>query len=117
MIQTSLIGIVAILMWLGLFVWRSRSGAATSTWFAGLTFAIAGWALGIAGLQRESPIGLSLWLRLTFASASLIPPMFLALMQHYPAQNARANPTLPRLAFIIGIAFSVLSMTTSWISR
>jgi signal transduction histidine kinase len=71
---------------------------------------MAGWVLGIAGLQGGHQ--LEMWGRFTFASASPMPAAFLAFTQCYPSPSRWPPPWLLRLTFAIGIVFGLLSIAS-----
>jgi signal transduction histidine kinase len=99
-----------VLCGLAIFVWRAKPDSGINRYFAIYTVTMAAWILGLAGLHGGQH--LEMWGRFTFASASTMPAAFLAFMQCYPTPSRWPPAWVLRLAFVIGIAFGLLSMTT-----
>ena len=110
MIQLSLCLVAVAATALGLFVWRSRPQNVVNRWFAAFTLSGAGWVLGVAGLHGG--VHLTAWGGFTFASASLIPATFLRFAHAYPTAARWPSVTWTRTIFSLGVAFSLLSLTT-----
>src|SRR5437667_6655465 len=85
MISFSLLVVAIIAAALAMFVWRARPYSTVNCWFAAFTISGAGWVLGVAALHAGRH--LDAWSRLTFASASLIPAMFLCFALSYPTAS------------------------------
>jgi signal transduction histidine kinase len=108
--QALLTSLATVLCGLAIFVWRARPDSGINRYFAIYTVTMAGWVLGIAGLEGGQQ--LEMWGRFTFASASTMPAAFLAFTQCYPTPSPWPPPWLLRLAFAFGIAFGILSLAT-----
>src|SRR3989442_1751111 len=110
MISFSLLVVAIIAAALAMFVWRARPYSTVNCWFAAFTISGAGWVLGVAALHAGRH--LDAWSRLTFASASLIPAMFLCFAHSYPTASRWPSRVFIRVALCAAIAFSLLSLTT-----
>jgi len=108
--QALLTSLATVLCGLAIFVWRARPESHINRYFAIYTVTMAGWVFGIAGLHGGQQ--LEMWGRFTFASASTMPAAFLAFTQCYPTPSRWPPPWLLRVAFAVGIAFGLLSLTT-----
>jgi signal transduction histidine kinase len=108
--QALLTSLATVLCGLAIFVWRARPESHINRYFAIYTVTMAGWVFGIAGLHGGQH--LEMWGRFTFASASTMPAAFLAFTQSYPTPSRWPPPWLLRVAFAVGIAFGLLSLTT-----
>src|SRR3989454_9479081 len=110
MISFSLLVVAITAAALAMFVWRARPYSTVNCWFAAFTISGAGWVLGVAALHAGRH--LDAWSRLTFASASLIPAMFLCFAHSYPTASRWPSRVFIRVALCAAIAFSLLSLTT-----
>jgi signal transduction histidine kinase len=108
--QALLTSLATVLCGLAIFVWRARPESPINRYFAIYTVTMAGWVFGIAGLHGGQQ--LEMWGRFTFASASTMPAAFLAFTQCYPTPSPWPPSWLLRVAFAVGIAFGLLSLTT-----
>jgi signal transduction histidine kinase/MFS family permease len=106
-----LLAILLILLAARILVATPR--AATNRWFAAFTGSLAAWVLFIALLQTGSR--LELWGRLSFASASLIPPTLLVFAEVFPHRDRIRWHSHVVLAFSIAIFFAFASLLTPWI--
>jgi signal transduction histidine kinase len=95
---------------LAIRVWRARPENATNRWFAAFTAAVASWVLGVGSL--EAGRDLEFWGRFTFASASLIPPFFLAFINVYPKRLPGKSRGLVMIGLSFGAAFAVFSLAS-----
>jgi signal transduction histidine kinase len=107
----SLFPVGAVLLALGLFVWRARPYSSINRWFAGFAISVACWVLGVGGLQ--SGTHLDGWARFTFAGASLIPATFLVFMRAYPTPSTWPRRLTLNLTLSAGSLIALLSLTTS----
>src|SRR5207247_3824513 len=96
MISFSLLVVAIIAAALAMFVWRARPYSTVNCWFAAFTISGAGWVLGVAALHAGRH--LDAWSRLTFASASLIPAMFLCFAHSYPTASRWPSRVFIRVA-------------------
>jgi signal transduction histidine kinase len=108
--QVLLACLAAVLTGLAILVWRARPESPINRFFAVYTITMAGWVVGIAGLQSGQY--LEVWGRFTFASASPMPAAFLAFTWAYPTPSRWPPRWLLVLTLAFGITFSVLSLTT-----
>jgi signal transduction histidine kinase len=106
-IGASLILLAAVSVALGLWVWSAGPSRQVNRWFAAHTFSLAGWVIGIAGLN--SGMSPEPWSRLAFASASLIPWSFLGFARNYPSEGTWPPRRLLSIALTAGIGFAALS--------
>ena len=111
----SLVVLSFLLVGLAAYIWLARRDSKTNRRFAALTLCIAGWVLGIGGV--ESGIQTEAWGRLAFATASLIPTAFLAFSRVFPATSLWPTSTLLRGTLVIGGLLAVLSVTTRLIAH
>src|SRR5262249_40195131 len=84
--------------------------SAINRFFALYTITMAAWVVGFTGLY--SGHYLEIWGRFTFACAGPMPAAFLAFTQAYPTPGRWPPRWLLTGTFALGIAFSVLSLTT-----
>lgn len=94
-------------------VWRANPRSQINLRFSLAAVCVSGWTLGVAGRQNASDI--DPWLRLAFASASLIPATFLAFAHCYPTRTERPSHRVVALALGLGIILAVLSVTSNLI--
>ena len=113
MISLSLLAIGALLAVLALYVLRARPGSKVNRSFTAYTLTLAGWVIGIAGLNTNTH--LDFWSRAAFASASFIPWSFLAFTHNYPSPASWPTPRILRLVLSASIAFAILSVATPWL--
>ena len=111
----SLLGLAALLAALAIYVLRARAASSVNRWFALLTFATAGWVLGIGGV--ETGTNTELWGRITFASACMIPAALLAFSAVFPALDRWPPPSLRSSMLIAGTTLATLSITTRLIAH
>jgi len=108
-----LIALAMLLAFLGARIWLATPHAATNRWFAAFTACLAAWVLFIGLLHTD--YRLELWGRLSFTSASLIPPTLLVFADVFPHhRRPRWHPYVV-LAFLVGLLFAVASITTPWV--
>lgn len=110
----SLLSLAVLLGVLAIYVWRARADSPVNRWFAILSFAIAGWVLGIGGV--ESGINTEFWGRLTFSSACMMPATFLVFSRVFPATSTWPTPRLLWVMLAAGGTLAVLSVTTRLIA-
>jgi signal transduction histidine kinase len=111
----SLFALVALLAALAIYVWRARTDSPVNRLFAFLTFATAGWVLGIGGVENGT--NTELWGRITFASACLMPATFLAFSAVFPSPSEWPTPRLQSIMFFSGAALAALSVMTRLIAH
>lgn len=111
----SLLALAALLAALAIYVWRARTDSPVNFWFALLTFATAGWVLGIGGV--ETGTNTEFWGRLTFASACMMPATFFAFSAVFPTASNSPNASLRSTIFLVGTALATLSITTGLIAH
>ena len=99
---------------LAAYIWFARRDSKTNRRFAGLTVCIAGWVLGIGGV--ESGVQTEVWGRVAFATASLIPTAFLAFSRVFPATSPWPSAALLRVTLSIGCVLALLAATTRLIA-
>jgi signal transduction histidine kinase len=109
-----LFGLFFVFLYTAIYVLRARPSHSTNRWFSIFTLTISGWVLGIAGVETGS--NTELWGKLTFASASLIPPSFLAFSRAFPTPSQWPRPTLFRAVWFVGLALSASSVATPWVA-
>jgi signal transduction histidine kinase len=97
------------------YILRARSSHGTNRWFAAFTFSIAGWVLGIAGVQTGTHT--EFWGRVTFASACLIPFSFLNFSRVFPTLLPWPSRVFFDVARLLGLGLSVASATTPWVAH
>ena len=106
----SLVVLSFLLIGLAAYIWSARRNSKTNRRFSALTVCIAGWVLGIGGV--ESGIQTEVWGRVAFATASLIPTAFLAFSRVFPATSPWPTPALLRATLLIGSSLALLAVTT-----
>jgi signal transduction histidine kinase len=109
-IQALLTSLATVLCGLAIFVWRARPDSRINRSFAIYTVTMAAWVFGIAGLHGGQY--LEMWGRFAFACAGTMPAAFLAFTQCYPTPSRWPPAWLLRLTLALGVAFSILSLTT-----
>src|SRR5262245_17746400 len=114
MISLSLVILASILAALAVFIYRARPDNAVNYWFAVYTSVVTAWTLAIAGAY--SGYHTEQWGRLMFASASLIPPAFLAFSRQFPTPSRFPSTLGLAVAFSVGLLFAVLSLGTTHIA-
>jgi len=112
--SVSLVSLAVLLGILAIYVWRARAASSVNGWFAILTFTIAGWVLGIGGVESGSYT--EFWGRLTFASACMMPATFLAFSRVFPATSAWPSSRFLTITLSLGIVLATLSMVTRLIA-
>jgi signal transduction histidine kinase len=110
----SLVILSFLLVGLATYIWLAGQDSKTNRRFAALTLCIAGWVLGIGGV--ESGVQTEIWGRVAFATASLIPTAFLAFSRVFPATSPWPTSILLRGTLLIGSALALLSVTTRLIA-
>ena len=110
----SLFLLAALLVGLAAYIWQARQSSKINRRFAMLTLSIAGWVLGVGGV--ESGIQTEVWGRVAFAAASLMPVAFLAFSRVFPATSRWPSTAFLWMAFTIGSLLAVLSTTTRLIA-
>jgi signal transduction histidine kinase len=110
----SLLVLAFLLTGLAAYIWFARRDSKTNRRFAALTLCIAGWVLGIGGV--ESGIQTEAWGRVTFASAALIPTAFLAFSRVFPATSQWPTAAILRATLLIGFLLAFLAATTRLIA-
>jgi len=110
----SLVVLSFLLIGLAAYIWLARRDSKTNRRFAALTVFIAGWVLGIGGV--ESGIQTEVWGRVAFATASLIPTAFLSFSRVFPATSPWPTSTLLRATLFIGSGLALLAVTTRLIA-
>jgi len=110
----SLVVLSFLLVGLATYIWFARRDSKTNTRFAALTVCIAGWVLGIGGV--ESGIQTEVWGRIAFATASLIPTAFLAFSRVFPATSSWPTSALLRATLLIGSVLAFLAIATRLIA-
>ena len=109
-LQFFLYGLAIAVGGLGLSVLAANARNAAHRHFALTALIIAGWTFGVAGRLGGNDI--EVWLRFSFACASLIPPAVLAFVNVYPLDGRRPARLVLRLSIVLGCLFAVLSVTT-----
>lgn len=109
----SLYLLALVLVGLAAVVRRARP-AAINNWFATFTLAMAAWVIGIAGV--ETGVSTEFWGRVTFASASMLPPTFLAFSHVYPASAAWPPQWTRSIVLTFGVALGILALTSPFIA-
>ncbi|PYN88152.1 MAG: hypothetical protein DMD87_10780 [Candidatus Rokuibacteriota bacterium] len=110
----SLLALASLLLGLAAYIWQARRGSRINRRFAMLTLSIAGWVLGIGGV--ESGILTEIWGRVTFTAACMMPVAFLAFSRVFPATSRWPSTTILWITFTIGGVLAVLSATTRLIA-
>ena len=110
----SLVVLSFLLLGLATYIWFARRDSKTNRRFAALTLCIAGWVLGIGGV--ESGVQTEVWGRVAFATASLIPTAFLAFSRVFPATSPWPTSTVLRATVVVGGLLALLSVTTRLIA-
>lgn len=113
MTTLSLAALALALAGLGLSTWLVKPASSVNRWFAIYTLAVAGWVVGVGGLQ--SGTSLEAWGRFTFASASLVPAAFVIFTHVYPAPGRWPTRGLRHAAVTAGAIFCVLSLTSPFV--
>lgn len=106
--------LAVLFLYTAIHVLRARKDNATNRGFSAFTLSIAGWVVGIAGVETGTQT--EVWGRITFASASLIPPTFLAFSRVFPTRSPWPPPLFFQLAGILGVGLSLASVTTPWVA-
>jgi PAS domain S-box-containing protein len=78
-----LLAVACVLLALAIFVWRASPTRPANQWFAFFTLSVAGWTIGVSGLQAGNYV--DVWGRLAFASANLIPASAYGFIYTYPS--------------------------------
>lgn len=91
------------------------SPAARNRCFAAFTFSVAGWVLGIAGV--ETGTATEFWGRVTFASASLIPTTLVMFSHVFPAPTPWLSPPIRLAITSVSATLALLSLTTPLIAH
>jgi signal transduction histidine kinase len=94
---------------LGGFVANARS-APVNRRFSAFTYSIAGWVIGIAGLETGTTP--EFWGRASFAGACMIPATFLMFAHVFPAASEWPSRSSLLLAVGLGAALAVTSLAT-----
>ncbi|PYM90549.1 MAG: hypothetical protein DME04_22395 [Candidatus Rokuibacteriota bacterium] len=110
----SLLALALLLVGLATYVWRARPDSKINCRFAILTISIAGWVLGIGGV--ESGIHTEAWGRVTFVAACMMPAAFLAFSRVFPATSAWPSTSVLWTALGVGAVLAVLSVATRLIA-
>jgi len=97
-----------------MYVWRARPDSKINFRFAILTLSIAGWVLGIGGVQ--SGVHTEAWGRVTFVAACVMPAAFLTFSRVFPATSAWPPASFLWTAVGVGSTLAVLSGTTRLIA-
>ena len=107
----SLIAVAVIA--LAILVLRAKPDNPSNRTFALAAFATAAWVLGVLGrLSSATP---EVWLRISFAAASMIPSTVLLFVESYPSPEGAPTRPLTRIALLIGALFSITALTTNLI--
>src|SRR5262245_2074176 len=83
MIRMPIYLVAALVLMVSFFFWQTRRISRINATFAAFTVTLALWTLSITLVHIT--IDVEPWVRLAFASASLIPPAFLAFVRVYPS--------------------------------
>jgi len=110
----SLVVLASLLAGLAAYIWRARQSSKINQRFAMLTLSIAGWVLGIGGV--ESGIVTEVWGRVTFAAASMMPVAFLSFSRVFPATSKWPTTSFLWITLTVGSFLAVLSATTRLIA-
>jgi PAS domain S-box-containing protein len=105
-----LLVIACVLVALAIFVWRANSAKPANRSFALFTLSVAGWTIGVSGLQGGSHV--DAWGRLAFASASLIPASAYAFVYTYPTPAHWPRPQSVRAVLAAATALAAISIGT-----
>jgi signal transduction histidine kinase len=95
---------------LALFMVRKRPADPVTRSFALFVLGLAGWVAGIGGLYTG--LHATLWGRLTFASASVIPAAFLSFAWAYPRSSRWPGLAIRRAVWVVALGFALLSLAT-----
>src|SRR2546425_1836910 len=95
MIQVLLSLTAATLAALGLLIWRARPTSPINRWCALYSGIATAWTIAIAGVHSGNDS--DVWGRLTFATASFIPAVFLTFSRYYPTTSHFPSTTILRL--------------------
>jgi PAS domain S-box-containing protein len=109
-IAAPLFGVACVLLGLAIFVWRANSTNSVNRWFALFTLSIAGWTIGVSGLQSGSHV--DIWGRLAFASANLIPASAYGFIYTYPISARWPPRQTVRALLTIAAVLAVISLAT-----
>ena len=109
-----LVVLASLLTGLAAYVLRARRENAVSYWFAFFTMSVAGWVLGIGGVETEQYT--EFWGRITFLSASFMPAAFLAFSRVFPATSRWPTRPIVGLALLLAAFWGVLSLTTDLVA-
>ena len=112
--EIPLVALASLLTGLAAYVFRARRGNEVSYWFALFTMSMAGWVLGIGGVETEKYT--ELWGRLTFLSASFMPATFLAFSRVFPATGRWPTRSVVNLALLLAALLGALSLTTNLVA-
>jgi PAS domain S-box-containing protein len=109
MIGAPLLAVACVLVALAIFVWRANWTEPANRWFALFTLSVAGWTIGVGGLQSSNHV--DVWGRLAFASANLIPATAYGFIYTYPS----CAPWPPRyiLRALLAIAGTLAAISIS----
>jgi signal transduction histidine kinase len=110
----SLLVLSFLLTSLAAYIWFARRDSKTNRRFATLTVCIAGWVLGIGGV--ESGVQTEIWGRVAFATASLIPIAFLAFSRVFPETSPWPTTSVLRVTLSVGSVLALLAATTRLIA-
>jgi signal transduction histidine kinase len=110
----SLVVLSLLLVGLAAYIWFAARNSKTNRRFAALTLCIAGWVLGIGGV--ESGIQTEAWGRIAFATASLIPAAFLAFSRVFPVTSPWPTSAFLRATVVTAGLLAALSILTRLIA-
>src|SRR3989441_5972746 len=114
MIQVLLSLTAATLAALGLLIWRARPTSPINRWCALYSGIATAWTIAIAGVHSGNDS--DVWDRLTFATASFIPAVFLTFSRYYPTTSHFPSTTILRLIFLTALGFAVVSVSTDLVA-
>lgn len=110
----SLVVLSFFLVGLATYIWLAARDSKTNRRFAALTLCIAGWVLGIGGV--ESGVQTEAWGRVAFATASLIPAAFLAFSRVFPVTSHWPTSTFLRATVVTAALLAALAVLTRLIA-
>lgn len=115
MLQLTLLAVAVLLVGFAVLVWKSSPDRDINRRFTTFTLLVACWAVGVAASHSgQYP---TFWARITFASASFLPPAFLALTRAFPPAQRWPSRNASRAIWSLGVVFATLSLFSDLVIR
>jgi hypothetical protein len=103
----------ALLVFLGVRVWRDRPAREVNRWFAFQALLLAGWVTGVAA--AHSGTALEFWGPWTFANAAMLPFVFVGFAQVFPERTSGLPRWLWRSIGTLSVLLSIACFATPWV--